>query len=547
MLSIRTWIQTVILTTLWPMLAHAHGTDFQEIDKFLASGGGDDDFGEHSAISGDWSWVGAPNDSGFTGAAYAFRFDGTTWVEAQRLTDPNGESGDGFGYRVAVDGEFALSSSPGDDDNTGAVHAYRVDGGVWLAEQTIVPDDAIPFDLFGIQLCMQEGVALITAREDSDGGKGAVYVYRHDGTSWVLEQKLVAFDGEDEDSFGTGLALEGDRAFVGASNDEGGSVYVYRHDGGEWTFEQKLRPDPMRINAHFGECVAVDGNVLVVGAPVENFRGVAYVFGYDGVEWVQEQRVVANEGQPNGFFGNVIAIDDDCMLIRQTVEVNGRGAVLVFRYEGTQWSETQKILPSDSMAQDLFGISIALDGDLALVGAQGRNSEPGSVYMFFGADCMSGSESPEGVELDVLFVDGSMGGPDRTVEASETDFVTVSVLKPLFGGNGRFVLHGSLGTPTVRSDVVLPFDIGSSCFSFFTKGVGEPVIVANNLGKRSLVGESVYFGIPIADPDPATTHLAFPNFPAGTVLTFQAIIQDPASSSSKGVRVTNAVILEVGI
>ena len=70
-----------------------------------------------------------------------------------------------------------------------------------------------------------------------------------------------------------------------------------------------------------------------------------------------------------------------------------------------------------------------------------------------------------------------------------------------------------------------------------------PVIVANNVGKTSKVGESQFFGDPLDDPDRATTDILFPTLPLGTVLTLQGVIIDPSSSSPKSASATNAVLV----
>ena len=72
-----------------------------------------------------------------------------------------------------------------------------------------------------------------------------------------------------------------------------------------------------------------------------------------------------------------------------------------------------------------------------------------------------------------------------------------------------------------------------------------PVIIANNIGKTSLVGSSNFFGSPSDDPDPAETDFRIYALPTGTRLVLQAIEIDPGSVSSKNASVTNGVIVQV--
>jgi hypothetical protein len=160
--------------------------------------------------------------------------------------------------------------------------------------------------------------------------------------------------------------------------------------------------------------------------------------------------------------------------------------------------------------------------------------------------CMAGTvNAANGIVTNVLFINGSSGGADRTVEISKGDFLIVTLKKPIAGGSGRFVLHANAGTPSDSVGTDLPFDVGTTCFPFLLQDGASPVIIATNIGYAHLVGVSQYFGIPAVDPGPATTTFFYPELPLGTVLTFQAIITDLGSMSPRNASVTNTVILRV--
>ena len=90
------------------------------------------------AIDGSVAIVSTPfeDDGGDSaGAAYVFRFDGTSWFEEAKLTASDAAASDGFGWSVAVSGEVALIGAPGDDDacdnepvcESGSVYVFRFD------------------------------------------------------------------------------------------------------------------------------------------------------------------------------------------------------------------------------------------------------------------------------------------------------------------------------------------------------------------------------------------------------------------------------------
>ncbi len=163
-----------------------------------------------------------------------------------------------------------------------------------------------------------------------------------------------------------------------------------------------------------------------------------------------------------------------------------------------------------------------------------------------GSSCGTGGVNAEnGLITNVLFINGVMGGSDRTVQATDEQLISVSMLKPIAGGTGKFVLHANVGDSSAGTPVELPFDVGLVCFPFLFSQGAAPVIVANNIGKTNQLGQSSFFGGTTEDPAPAPTTYFYPNLPLGTVLTFQGVILDPASASARGASATNAVTLEI--
>ena len=89
--------------------------------KLASSDGMSDDlFGHAVAVDGDTAVVGAHSDNSKTGSAFIFTRDTATgaWSQEAKLTAPDGETGDAFGYSVAVDGDTVVVGMPGDDIDT---------------------------------------------------------------------------------------------------------------------------------------------------------------------------------------------------------------------------------------------------------------------------------------------------------------------------------------------------------------------------------------------------------------------------------------------
>jgi len=165
-----------------------------------------------------------------------YRFDGTSWVEEQKLIASDGASSDEFGFSVALAGDVALVGARLHDDNgadSGSAYVYRFDGTSWVEEQKLIASDGASLDEFGESVALADDTALVGARLHDDNGadSGSAYVYRFNGTNWVEEQELIASDGTAFEHFGRSVALAGNLPLVGASSDDNGqfsgSAYAY--------------------------------------------------------------------------------------------------------------------------------------------------------------------------------------------------------------------------------------------------------------------------------------------------------------------------------
>jgi hypothetical protein len=168
-------------------------------------------------------------------------------------------------------------------------------------------------------------------------------------------------------------------------------------------------------------------------------------------------------------------------------------------------------------------------------------------------DCFPGTvNAGAGSVTDVLYVNGSTGGPGHAVTTGVGELVWASILGAPAGGVGKFVIHANFGEPSSATETPLPGGVGTACFPVLLPQGATPDAVWNNIGKTDLVGSTRYFD-GSALPDPARAPTVFlvlfggdsVNLPVGTSVTFQGILLDPGSASSKGGSTTNAVVLRI--
>lgn len=144
-----------------------------------------------------------------------------------------------------------------------------------------------------------------------------------------------------------------------------------------------------------GRSVAVSGETVLVGAPGDNVgqnanQGSAYVFRRTGPNWAQEAQLLAPDGLGGDSFGQAVALDGDVAAVGAAFDDkpsgNNVGSVYVFRRTGTVWAFEQKLVPNDPQANDRFGGAVALVGDLIVVGASFKdvaaNPDQGAAYVF---------------------------------------------------------------------------------------------------------------------------------------------------------------------
>src|SRR5262245_13597692 len=268
--------------------------------------------------------------------------------------------------------------------------------------------DGEAFDLFSSALAIDGDTLVVGAWNDTIGanwGQGSVYVFARSGVSWTQQQKLIANDGESFDNFGIAVTLSSDTLVVGAigdkigANQSQGSAYVFTRSGGIWTQQQKLIADDGGAGDCFGIAVALSSETLAVGAYVDNIganvsQGSAYVFTRSGGIWTQQQKLIADDGAADDYFGESVALDGDMLVVgarNDDIDANtDQGSAYVFTRSGGIWTQQQKLVANDGAADDWFGWAFALDGDMLVVGARnddiGANTDQGSAYVFTRSD-----------------------------------------------------------------------------------------------------------------------------------------------------------------
>jgi len=245
-------------------------------------------------------------------AAYPLTID-PTFLQKQKLTANDGTSSDYFGTSVAIAGDTAIVGAPGDNSSRGAAYIFVRNGNVWTQQAKLVAADGQSQDSFGGRVAISSNdTVVVSAYQDyvTAPQQGSVYVFVRNGTTWTAQEKLVADDGAEGDFFGGRVAIWGDTIVVGSIYDnigskaDQGSVYVFVRSGGAWTQQAHLTASDGTKEDWFGYGVVIDGDMILIGAPRDNdFKGSAYIFTRDGNVWTQSTKLLASDGAAQDRFG----------------------------------------------------------------------------------------------------------------------------------------------------------------------------------------------------------------------------------------------------
>ncbi len=323
-------------------------------------------FGLGVALSADGktALVGAPRANGLAGAAWVFTRSASGWAQLAPLQGPTGSE-------VAA----CVASEDGGEKEEGAEE----------------PDEC----RFGrsVALASDANTALIGAPL-AHGHAGAAWIFTRTGSAWSLSQVLSDPDPEYKSHFGAGVALsaDGQRALVGAPGDRfyRGSAWVFTRSASGWSQQAgPLTGGGEAGQGRFGQNVALSGNgaTAVIGAPSDAGSGAAWIFSASGSSWSEVGAKLSGSGLSSGAsFGGSVALSSDgaTALIGARASSENRGSAFVFAKTSGAWAEQGAPLEGSAEAGEEFGYGVALsaNGNRALVGASGHESDTGAAWLY---------------------------------------------------------------------------------------------------------------------------------------------------------------------
>ncbi len=365
-----------------------------QLSKLVAEDGEEGDrFGFSVAMSGATAIVGAHfDDDNGPDSGSAYLFDATTGQQIAKLLAEDGAVLDRFGFAVAISGTTAIVGAYFDDDNgsnSGSAYLFDTTTGQQIAK--LLAEDGSAGDRCGFSVGISGTTAIVGAYFDDDNGTNSGSAYLFDTTTGDQIAKLLPKDGSGGDRFGWAVAISGSTAIVGGyhNDDNGpnsGSAYLFDTTTGDQI--AKLLPIDGAQADEFGYSVAISGTTAIVGARLDddsgNNSGSAYLFHSTTGE--QIAKLLPNNNSEDDNFGVSVAISGPNAIVgASTDDDSGIDSGSAYLFDKDSGCKIVVIRPDDGEAGDEFGFAVAISGGTALVGARfddDNGIDAGSAYLF---------------------------------------------------------------------------------------------------------------------------------------------------------------------
>ena len=339
---------------------------------------------------------------------------------------------DGFGVSVALSGTTVAVGAPGFGKSAGRAYLFARSGATWKQTAELKGFDTIASDYFGYSVCVS-GTTAVVGSPGYAKDAGRAYLFSDSATGWKQVAELKATGVAAGDYFGYSVVLSGDTAVVGAPGyaKTAGRAYVFTNTAGGWKQTAVLKGSDAGANEGFGYSVAISGKTAAVGAPVYTKNaGRAYVFTDTASGWKQAAELKGSDTVSDDGFGISVALSGTTAVVGADGHAKQAGRAYVFTDSAAGWKQSAELKGSDTVANDGFGISVVVSGSTLIAGAPDHAKQAGRAYVF--ADTANGwkqvvelkgsdtvAEDGFGVSVVISGATAVVGAPDRAKDAGQ--------------------------------------------------------------------------------------------------------------------------------
>lgn len=383
----------------------------------------------------------------------ASNFFVTVWYAKTPLVAKDRQKRDAFGAETAIDRDTIVVGAPRHSFGNavaGTAYVFVRSGSSWVRQAKLVPSEETPYEWqgFGETLSISGNTIAVGIR----GVKGKVYIFTRQGTTWTQQAKLTP-PAQSKVSFASSVALDDNVLVVG----DLGMAHVFLRDAAtnNWSYQTTLTPNPV-LEYEEGGSVAISNGVIVMRG---SGRALVFTRASDGSTWQQQAELIMPAGRKAGVC--TVDISGDTIVVgacREHVgfDITSIGAAHVFERDPQtdKWTHRTRLTPRGVRRGEAinvtrflspygFGSSVAIDGDVIVVGAQNQSSlmpsQESAAYLF------QRNRTGRWVQRAKIFADNEKVAGDAiwNVSVANKDVV-------LGGFWGTFVLN--IDAPSASSD-----------------------------------------------------------------------------------------------
>ncbi|MRR12892.1 hypothetical protein EG835_10615, partial [bacterium] len=360
---------------------------------------------------------------------------------------------------TALGSSVALATNKALVGSAGKAIVYTKAHNAWARVAELIPDPAEPTavaDGYGYSVDMTDNIAVVGAPYYS-ANRGAVYIFTFSSTlnAWVYKQRLTPSAPMAGEKFGVSVSVSGSTIVVGASGEippggtetRAGAAYVFTRasDSDPWIQAERVTGPSSAAGDWFGHVVSLHYDTLVIGAPkVASLSGRAYVYTVApaGTLTLQKTLEAVPDPQSGGHFGCSVIVRGSTIIVGAPGMNNG---AFSFVKSGGDWvAEDQLVWPGWSPS-DYYGWGVALCNDTALVaGFQDDPSKTGYAAFFtrsngewtYRGDVQLGSGKATGdrfgYAIDLYCTIAAVGAPGDNAGAGTVYFHSTCMPVPIY-------------------------------------------------------------------------------------------------------------------
>ncbi|KAG9395185.1 FG-GAP repeat [Carpediemonas membranifera] len=219
-----------------------------------------------------------------TMAAYIFAVSNGHWSNTGTLTSSSKDLSTEYGRAVTLTGKVAFVGAPMESGGTGAVYIWNYDAGTgWT--NNLNWEGYVSGEQFGTSIATNGAQVVVGApycTHSGAAGGGRVYIYEIQDQTWKVWKEFMAPTPTADAHFGTAVGMYDDHLVIGAPLDKAGGgvgagvVYIYKKSATDWVYNQRMVPTGTPADAHLGASIYMDDTIVIAGAFNEQGKGAVY-------------------------------------------------------------------------------------------------------------------------------------------------------------------------------------------------------------------------------------------------------------------------------